>query len=131
MESEKFKALIQEIEHKGKEEQEKIKKSIILTKIEINLNNPAISQLKVRLGEELEKQFPQLIVKIHKDCEDFIESRFNSVNSKVDLIKESEILIEAKETKFMYRLLEGVLNLIKENYGDRFNIKIEGSWTKW
>jgi len=68
-----------------KEDQEKEKRSIILEKYQVNVKSPAIAQLKIKLGSELNVNKEHLIGQIHSFCENYLKNSFVKVDAEVEL----------------------------------------------
>jgi len=117
------------------QDKEKERKSIILEKYQVKLNNPAIAQLKIKIGENLNADKEFLIKKIYSFCENFIKSKSANVESNLKAIG-GVIIVEAKSSMMMYSFLEGLIIDIKEMYGkysdsmDKYEIVVKGSWGK-
>ena len=105
--------------------------SIILEKVQVNIKNPAIAQLKIRIGANLKRDEEFLIREIHNYCKNFIDhnQRYNDVDSNIRLTGTS-VIIEAKSSFQMYSLLNNIIEemhmLYVKNKG--IPISIRGSF---
>ena len=112
---------------------EKTRKSIILEKYQVSVKNPAIAQLKIKLGPDLNCDREQLIRKIYNFCEKFIQNSSAKVDSEIKLQGET-VIVEARSSMMMYSFLEdlivdfrGVYGVYAE-YGEKHEISVNGSW---
>jgi len=108
------------------EEKEQEKKSIILEKVQVNENNPAIAQLRVKIGENLNVDRNSLINEIKILCENYIKERFPSVESSINL-NENTLIVETRKSKMMYSLLGTLIKRIRWRYKD-YKITEKGSF---
>jgi hypothetical protein len=115
-----------------KPESERKGNAIILTRQEINKNNPAISRVIIKLGEKLKLKEKTLIKEIFGECENYLDAPFAapSVNRDINLTGE-KVIIEARETWLMYSLLEDVVKFIHRKYGKKYLVIDEGSFSNF
>ena len=116
-------------------DKEKTRKSIILEKHQVSAKNPAIAQLRIKLGPDLNGDREQLIKKIYNFCERFIQSNSAKVDSGIKLQGET-VIVEARSSMMMYSFLENLIIDFREvygayaEYGEKYNVSVCGSWGK-
>ncbi|MBU0959325.1 MAG: hypothetical protein KKB31_05260 [Nanoarchaeota archaeon] len=108
-----------------KQDLEKEKDSVVLTKIQVRLNNPAIAQLKIVDGENL--QNPQSILsEIKNYCNSFIDSRYSSVDTSI-MSREGALIVESRASWKMYSFFEALVKELKSRIKN-LNVVVRGSW---
>ncbi len=116
---------IKDMQEIDKERKEKETSMILLERIQINENNPAIAQLKITIGEKIEK--PQDVLKQIKEyCDNFIE-KTNPFVEKDIILSPGKLIIEARETFQMYSFLKKLEEELKIVI-KRYEVTIHGSW---
>lgn len=102
-----------------KEDKERDSGSIIIEKIQVNMKNPAVAQLKVQIGQELKNRINEeaLVKEIYYFCKQFMDKswRFNDVESSIKMIG-SSVLIETRSSFQMYGFLEAIIEEMRELY---------------
>ena len=112
----------------------KVQRSIILEKVQVRVSNPAIAQLKIKLGPKLNVNKEDLIKKIYSFCEKFIQGNSSKVNSDIKMFGET-VIVEAKSSMMMYSFLQNLIVDIRgvygvyAEYGEKYDIVLKGSWS--
>jgi len=109
---------------KDKEEESQ---GIVFTKVQVNVNNPAIAQLKVKIGEKLDNS-EEILKKIKDLSKKFIDLRQSSVEAKI-IPSERLLIVEARSSWKMYSFLSELASYLRENLND-YKILVRGSWAK-
>ncbi len=100
---------------------------LVLTKIQVNTNNPAIAQLKIKVGKNIEKPW-EILKEIERFCEAFTHARYSSVDTKI-LVSGEALIVEARSSLQMYSFLSDLIMGLKERM-ERFDVVVRGSWDK-
>ena len=112
-----------------KQDLENDARSIIITRIQIRQNNPAIAQLKIEIGKNLGDKNPNLMGEIQNFCRNFSKYEFSKVEPEIKIFGNS-LIVEVKSHYLMYaffeRLLEALVDGYKRNRG--FEISLRGSF---
>jgi len=108
-----------------RDELNKEKKGIILTKIQVSARSPAIAQLKINFGKDLLNQ-NNLMYEMKRFCDAFTRLNFYEVDKDVKS-KGNYIIIESKGSFRMYSFLSGIVGGIRERFND-YPIVIKGTW---
>ena len=113
-------------EHVLKNKQ-KEKESIILRRVQINRNNPAIAHLKIEFPEEIKN--PQDIMDYYDEIGD---RQFPSVEHNIKQTNKRTFVIEVnKGTKYMYSLLDHLIECFESKLGKEKSVIVKGSWDKF
>ncbi len=103
------------------------KESIVLRRVQINTNNPAIANLRIEFPENVEN--PKRIIEYYKDIKN---RRFQSVNHTIKQIDGRTFVIEVESgTKYMYSLLDYLLECFKEELKKQKPVVIRGNWDRF
>ncbi len=107
--------------------QQKEKESIVLRRIQISTNNPAIANLRIEFPEDVEN--PKGIIEYYKDIKN---RRFQSVNHTIKQIDRRTFVIEVESgTKYMYSLLDYLIECFEEEFKKQNAVVVRGIWDKW
>jgi len=113
-------------EHMLKDKQ-KEKESIILRRVQINRNNPAIAHLRIEIPEGT--NISNEILKYYKEIEG---KKFPSVNHNIKRVDNQTIIIEVKEGSWkMYSLLDYLIDYFKHKLEKNESVVVRGSWDKF
>jgi len=110
-----------------REELDKEKRGIILTKIQVSAKSPAIAQLKITLGKEVQNTI-NLMHDMKRFCDAYSRLNFYGVDKDVTSSNDC-IYVEARGSFQMYSFLSGLTGGIRERFSN-YNIAIKGSWEK-
>ncbi len=106
---------------------QKEKKSIILRRVQINRNNPAIAHLRIELPEEINNS--QEILEYYDEIKD---RKFPSVSHNIQKIDNKTIVIEVNEgSKCMYSLLDYLIDCFKYKLERTKPVVVKGCWDKF
>ena len=100
-------------------------KSIILKRVQVNQNNPAIAQLKVTFPYDLPS--PKEL-KVHYEI---LAEKFKSVENSMKQLGPKTFVFEARETWLMYTFLEKMESEIRQMFEGGPKIIKEGYWQKF
>lgn len=110
-----------------RKEMDNEKSGIILTKIQVSARSPAIAQLKITAGINLEN--PQMLMyEMKRFCDAYIRLNFHEVDNDVTR-SEDRIIVVAKGSLRMYSFLSGLVGGIRERFSN-YPVAIKGSWEK-
>lgn len=118
-------SIVQDIEQENK--------AIILEKFQVSVSNPAIAQLKIKVGRQLNTDREMLLKKLYSFCDNYIRNSHVKVDSDIKLIGET-VIVETKSSMLMYSFLEDLVGDIRQTYGiyaeygDKYEIVLKGSW---
>lgn len=103
------------------------KESIVLRRVQINTNNPAIAHLRIEFPDDLNNS---------KDVLDYYEEirdkRFLSVDHTIKKIDQRTFIIEVKNgTRYMYSLLDYLLECFKSKLEKEKSVVVRGNWDKF
>ena len=108
---------------KSKEEKE----SIILRRVQINTNNPAIAQLKIEFPEDINN--PEKIIDLYDNMKN---RRFPSVDHTIKQTDNRTFIIEVRNgSKYMYSLLDYLLECFRYELKKEINVVVRGYWDKF
>lgn len=111
-------------EHLMKKELNK-KNKVILERIQINRNNPAIAHLRIETPENT--YYDELINEAYSKCELLLPS----VSHKLEKLGKYSFIIKIeKGSKYMYSWMELMIDKLKETIGEE-NIIVQGVWDKY
>ena len=107
--------------------QELEKTSIVITREQINVCNPAIAQVRIK--------FPEDVIDTQKIMELYnqIKSRaFSSVSHEIQQLNPRVFIIKTEEgTRLMYTALEHLISRFKYELGKDKNVIIKGNWENY
>lgn len=108
-----------------KKELDNEKRGIILTKIQISSRSPAIAQLKITLGKDIQNQI-NLMYEMKRFCDAYSRLNFHDVDKDVTMSSES-IVVESKGSFRMYSFLSGLVSGIRERFS-AYPFAVKGEW---
>jgi len=101
--------------------------SVVLRRVQIRENNPAIAQIRIEFPKTI--SVPSGIIPFYHEIS---EGKFPSVNHSIRKQGDKIFLIEVKEgTMFMYSLLQYLLFQFKSWLSEHYKVVVRGSWTKF
>ncbi len=100
---------------------------IILNKVQVSEINPAIAQLKIKLGKNI-AHHKELIRGIKEQCENYVKYKQASSEIKLESTEET-ITVQAQGSYDMYSYLKELIMNIK-NYDRGKRVVIRGSWVR-
>ncbi len=101
--------------------------SIVLRRIQINTNHPAIAQVRIEFPRDVEN--PEKIINYYKQIKD---ERFKSVDHTMKRVDKRTFVIEVKRgSKFMYSLLEYLIECFEDKLKNKNKVIITGVWDKF
>ena len=110
-----------------REDIERDSNSIVIERIQVSLKNPAVAQLRIRLGESLKQRVNEedLIKEIYYFCKQFMERswKYSEVQTKTDLFGKS-VIVEARSSMRMYEFLNAVVGEMRELYVYNKGLKV-------
>ena len=114
------------LEKKEKLEREQI---ILLKREQVNTNNPAIARLNIIFPKSLEPIY-------ENEIKDLMNEKLEKFNLYcVPFFKkenDKHYIIEINSgSKMMYTWFEYLINGFKKEYGNKYNLRIEGFWDKY
>ena len=113
-------------EHLLKSKQ-KEKESIVIRRVQVNRNNPAIAHLRIEFPEDIDN--PKEIVAYYNEIKD---KRFSSVDHNLRQSDKRTFIIEVKNgTKYMYSLLDYLLQCFESKLGRDKSVIVKGNWDKF
>ncbi len=91
--------------------------SIVIEKVQVNVKNPAIAQLKIRAGKNLRVNEEDLIKEIYNFCKNFMDRsyRYNEVQSSIN-VSGGSVIVEARSSFLMYSFLDEIIIEMRELY---------------
>lgn len=109
---------------KNKEEESK---SIVLRRVQVNTNNPAIAQVRI--------EYPEVVrntIKILNYYEKISHDKFKSVDSTIKQIDDKTYVVEVGEGSWlMYSFLDYLIEHFEEELKKEGNVIIRGKWDKF
>ena len=106
---------------------QKEKESIVLRRVQINRNNPAIAHLRIEFPEDIIN--PKDITEYYDEIRD---RRFSSVDHNIKQTDKRTFIVEVKNgTKYMYSLLDYLLECFKSKLGKEKSVVARGNWDKF
>ena len=103
------------------------KNSIILRRVQINTNNPAIANLRIEFPEEIKN--PNKITSYYNEIKD---RKYPSVDHIIKQTDKKTFIIEVNQgTTFMYSLLDHLLECFKSKLEIENNVVVKGTWDKF
>jgi hypothetical protein len=103
------------------------KESVVLRRVQINRNNPAIANLRIEFPESISN--PQEILDYYNEIKD---KRFPSVDHSIKKADNKTFIIEVKNgTKYMYSLLDYILECFESKLKRNNRVVIRGNWDKF
>ncbi|MBS3155406.1 hypothetical protein J4404_02820 [Candidatus Woesearchaeota archaeon] len=113
-------------EHMLKNKQ-KEKESIVLRRVQINTNNPAIAHLRIEFPEDITNS--KEILDYYEEIKD---RRFPSVDHSIKKLDKRTFVIEVKNgTKYMYSLLDYLLACFESKLKRNKSVIVRGNWDKF
>jgi len=106
-------------------DKEEEKRGIIIKRVQLNLNNPAVAQLKIVFPSEILK-----LARIESFYED-LNRRFPSVTNSMFELDQETIIVEARESKLMYTFLELIEKEIENLFDKEFRVFKRGDFPKF
>ncbi len=115
---------IPELILKSKQEE---KESIVLRRVQINRNNPAIAHLRIEFPEDIKN--PKEITSYYDEIRD---KRYLSVEHNIKQIDKRTFIVEVRNgSKYMYSLLDYLLECFESKLGKDKSVVVRGSWDKF
>jgi len=112
-------------EHMLKSKQ-KEKESVVLRRVQVNRNNPAIAHLRIEFPEDINN--PKEVVTYYK----IKDKRFQSVEHTIRQVDKKTFVIEVRNgTKYMYSSLEYLIKCFESKLKTKNNVIITGVWDKY
>ena len=113
-------------EHMLKSKQ-KEKESVVLRRVQVNRNNPAIAHLRIEFPEDINN--PKEVVTYYNKIKD---KRFQSVEHTIRQVDKKTFVIEVRNgTKYMYSSLEYLIKCFESKLKTKNNVIITGVWDKY
>jgi len=106
---------------------EKEKNSIILRRVQISTNNPAIANLRIEFPEDVKN--PNEIISYYNEIKD---RKYPSVDHIIKQTDKKTFIIEVNQgTTFMYSSLDYLLKCFKSKLELEKNVVVKGTWDKF
>jgi len=106
---------------------EEEKKSIVLRRVQINIGNPAIANLKIEFPEEVKN--PKEIISYYERIRYL---RFPSVDHNIKQFDDKTFIVEVKNgSKYMYSLLDYLMTCFESKLANEKKVVIRGNWHKF
>jgi|TARA_Y100000310_G_C20673179_1_gene811413 DNA helicase-4 len=103
------------------------KESIVLRRVQINRNNPAIAHLRIEFPDDVSNQ--KEILDYYEEIRD---KRFPSVDHAIKKVDKRTFIIEVKNgTKYMYSLLDYLLECFEFKFKQNKSVIVRGNWDKF
>ena len=103
------------------------RESIVLRRVQVNINNPAIAQVRIEYPKDIEN--PRKIIDYYKQIRN---KRFQSVEHTIRRIDKKTFVIEVRNgTKYMYSSLEYLIKCFESKLKTENNIIITGNCDKF
>jgi len=108
-------------------DKQKEKESIILRRVQININNPAIAHLRIEFPEDINNS--KEILEYYDEVRD---RRFPSVNHDIKKVDNRTFIIEVNNgTEYEYSLLDYLMECFKDKLGRDKSVIVRGCWDKF
>ena len=103
------------------------RESIVLRRVQVNINNPAIAQVRIEYPKDIEN--PRKIIDYYKQIRN---KRFQTVGHTIRRIDKKTFVIEVRNgTKYMYSSLEYLIKCFESKLKTENNIIITGNCDKF
>ena len=103
------------------------KESIVLRRVQINTNNPAIAQLVIEFPEDMNN--PKKIINYYNGIKN---NKFSSVDHNIKQTDKRTFIIEVKNgSKYMYSLLNHLLECFRDELRKENKVIERGTWDKY
>ena len=103
------------------------RESIVLRRVQVNINNPAIAQVRIEYPKDIEN--PRKIIDYYKQIRN---KRFQSVEHTIRQVDKKTFVIEVRNgTKYMYSSLEYLIKCFESKLKTKNNVIITGVWDKY
>ena len=106
--------------------QQKEGESIVLRRVQVNINNPAIAQLKIECPENMVNSG-----RISNYYRQIGKKKFKSVKPTTRWVGNKTFVIEARGSKYICSLLEYLIKSFKFKLKNESKIIVTGTWDKF
>jgi len=110
-----------------KRDLDKEKRGIVLTKIQVSARSPAVAQLRISLGNDVQNK-KSFRYELKRFCEAYVRLNFHEVDKNIKS-NENYIIVESKNSLRIYSFLTGMAGGLRERFSN-YPVTIKGSWAK-